>query len=136
MKIVHYTDVKLEDVTMEGAKGAKIRWLISEKDGAPNFATRLFEVEPAGHTPFHTHNWEHENFVVEGEGVLVTEDGEKPFSKGDVIYVPPNFKHSYKNTGSRTLKFLCIIPHRKYEQKKKSEKKVVNPFASGVANNC
>ena len=46
MKLKHYTEVELEDVTMEGAEGAKIRWLISEKDGAPNFATRLFEVAP------------------------------------------------------------------------------------------
>lgn len=134
MKLKHYTDIELEPVTMDGAKGASIRWLISEKDGAPNFATRLFEVEPGGFTPYHTHSWEHENFIVEGEGALITEDGDKPFKKGDIIYVPPMFRHSYKNTGDTVLKFLCIIPNPDAQPAKK--KKSVNPFASGRANNC
>jgi len=132
MKPKHYTEVKLEEVTIEGARKASIRWLISQKDGAPNFAMRLFELEPGGFTPYHTHEWEHENFVVEGEGALVTEEGEFPFKPGDVIYVEPFQKHNYKNTGNSVLKFLCLIPHEKPAVKKK----VVNPFAGGVANNC
>ncbi len=135
MKIKHYQQYPLEKVTMEGARKAYIRWLVSEKDGAPNFAMRLFEVEPGGFTPFHSHSWEHENFIVEGEGALVTEDEEIPFKPGDVIYVPPFMKHNYKNTGESTLKFLCMIPHNKKEEKKDTKKKI-NPFASGKANNC
>ncbi len=133
MKLSHYKDIQLEDVTMEGARGAKIRWLISEKDGAPNFAMRMFEVDPGGFTPYHAHSWEHENFIVEGEGVLTTEDKDIPFKPGDVIYVEPFMKHNYRNTGKSVLKFLCMIP---LDKPKKKEKKTVNPFASGVANNC
>jgi len=128
----HYTDVELEDVNIDGAKKTKIRWLISKKDGAPNFAMRMFEVEPGGFTPYHAHEWEHENFIVEGEGALVTEEGELPFKKGDVVYVEPHLNHNYKNTGDGILKFLCLIPHDKPALKKKS----INPFAAGVANNC
>ncbi|MCF7912242.1 MAG: cupin domain-containing protein [Candidatus Cloacimonetes bacterium] len=133
MKLKHYSDIPLEAVTMEGARGASIRWLISEKDGAPNFATRMFEVAAGGFTPYHTHSWEHENYILSGEGVLVTEEGDKPFKEGDVIYVPPFYKHSYRNTGSGVLKFLCIIPHPEAVD---VPKKKVNPFAKGVANNC
>jgi len=39
--------------------------------------------------------------------------------------------HAYKNTGTTTLKFLCLIPH---EQPIK--KKTINPFADEMANNC
>ncbi|MDP8209895.1 MAG: cupin domain-containing protein [Candidatus Stygibacter australis] len=133
MKLKHYSEIPLEEVEMDGAKGASIRWLISQKDGAPNFATRMFEVEPGGFTPYHTHSWEHENFIVSGEGALVTEEGDKPFKEGDVIYVPPQFKHCYKNTGDTTLKFLCMIPN---PESVKIARKKVNPFAKGVANNC
>ncbi|MBN2461823.1 MAG: cupin domain-containing protein [Candidatus Cloacimonetes bacterium] len=133
MKITHYSQVDLENVEMEGARGARIRWLISDKDGAPNFATRLFEVDPGGFTPYHSHSWEHENFIVAGEGVLTTANGEFPFHPGDVIYVEPNLKHNYRNTGKDILKFLCIIPLNK---SKKQEKKIINPFAAGVASNC
>ena len=133
LKLRHYSEVPLEEVTMEGARGASIRWLISEKDGAPNFAMRMFEVAANGHTPFHTHSWEHENFIISGEGVLVTEEGEKPFKEGDIIYVPPFYKHSYKNTGDSVMKFLCMIPN---PEAAKPSKKKVNPFAKGIANNC
>ena len=41
MKLVHYSKVDLEPVYTEGAEGAQIRWLIGQKDGAPNFAMRV-----------------------------------------------------------------------------------------------
>ncbi|OGD15125.1 cupin [Candidatus Atribacteria bacterium RBG_19FT_COMBO_35_14] len=110
MKIVDYKEVKAETVDFEDVKDVKVRWLISDKDKAPNFAMRLFEVGPGGYSPLHTHNWEHEVFVLEGEGVAA--DGEKEFKikGGTVVYVAPEEKHQFKNTGSETLKFLCLIP--------------------------
>ena len=94
---------------------------------------RLFELEPGGFTPYHSHSWEHENFIVEGIGALVTEDGELPFKPGDAIFVDPFMKHNYKNTGDTTLKFLCLVP---LEKPAKQVKTNVNPFAAGKANNC
>lgn len=131
MKVVHYDQVELEPVYAEGAEGAQIRWLIAQKDGAPNFAMRLFEVATGGHTPYHQHDWEHELYCLAGSGMLVTEQGELPFSANDAMYVDPNMLHSFKNVGSDTLKFLCIIPHEE-----PIKKKTLNPFADEVANNC
>jgi quercetin dioxygenase-like cupin family protein len=87
-KVVHYTDVPA-DVVGEPAKGASMRWLIDDThDGAPVYALRMVELAPGGHSPHHHHPYEHENFVVEGQGrVLMEESGDlKP---GDVVYVPP-----------------------------------------------
>lgn len=131
MKIVHFDQVELEPVNAEGAEGAMIRWLIAQKDGAPNFALRMFEVEPNGHTPFHVHDWEHEVFVLAGNGVLKTESGDLPFKANDAIFVDPGLRHSFKNTGADLMKFLCIIPHEHPAQKK-----TLNPFADETANNC
>jgi len=103
-------DVPSETVTADGAKGATVRWLITEADGAPNFAMRLFELGPGGHTPHHSHPYEHEAFVLEGDGVLVGPDGERPFRAGQVIFVPANEKHQFRNTGGGTCRFLCLIP--------------------------
>jgi len=66
MKIQNFIDIEETEVTMEGTKGAKMRMLISDKDGADNFAMRMFAVASGGHTPFHFHNYEHEVFVLEG----------------------------------------------------------------------
>lgn len=113
MKILDYREVKAEPVTDEGANGTTIRWLISQKENAPNFAMRLFEIEPGGNTPLHQHPWEHELFVLEGEGAVWSDGKEVAVKPGTAVFVPPNERHSFKNTGKETLKFLCMIPIEK-----------------------
>jgi len=110
MKIEKAERIATNPVEVQGAEGVRIRWLISKNDGAPNFAMRMFEVEPGGHTPLHAHSHEHEVFVVEGEGLFVCQGNEYPFSSEYVMFVPGNAEHQFKNTGNSVLKFLCIIP--------------------------
>lgn len=112
MKVVDYRTVKAEPVEVEGAKDVKVRWLIAKKDQAENFAMRLFEVSPGGHTPYHTHDWEHEVFVVEGEGEVQIDGQTYPVKKDTVVFVEPNQKHCFKNTGEGILKFICLIPYK------------------------
>lgn len=109
-KIIHYSQIESEEVNVEGAKKIKVRWLISSKDGVENFAMRLFEIEPNGNSPHHSHSYEHEIFILEGSGKVLIEDVEHNISPGYAIYIPPNTRHTIKNTGETTLKFLCMIP--------------------------
>ena len=113
MKITHYSKVQAEDVGDKDAKDVTIRWLISEKDGALNFATRMFEVQPGGYTPYHKHSWEHEIFVLKGEGNLVVEGETHIMREGDVIFVPGEENHQFKNTSDETMTFLCMVPIEK-----------------------
>ncbi|MEM3673702.1 MAG: cupin domain-containing protein [Candidatus Bathyarchaeia archaeon] len=113
MKVFHYSKVKAEEAEEEGASKVKVRWLITKDLGAPNFAMRLFEVEPGGYSPLHSHAWEHEVFILEGEGIVVSEKGENKIGAGDVVFVPPNEQHQFKNNGKKPLKFLCLVPHKK-----------------------
>ena len=94
----------------EGAKDVEIRWLISKEDGAENFAMRMFELQPGGHTPLHTHPHEHEVFIVQGRGTFVCEAQEHEFGPENVIFVPGGLEHRFKNTGDSVLRFLCLIP--------------------------
>lgn len=110
LKIGKAKEIPIREVTTEGAEGVTIRWLVSKKDGAPGFQMRLFEVAPGGRTPLHTHEWEHEVYILEGDGVLIYEGEEKPFSKGFFAFVPAGRGHSFTNTGKGTLSFICIVP--------------------------
>ena len=80
MKIDKSSNVSRSSVEMAGAEGVDIRRLVSRDDGAPNFAMRMFELAPGGHTPLHAHPHEHEVFIVEGEGVFVFEGREHAFA--------------------------------------------------------
>jgi len=110
MKIEKSSNIKKSPVNIEGAKDVEIRWLISKEDGAENFAMRMFELQPGGHTPLHTHPHEHEVFIVDGTGTFHCEGNDHDFGPEHVIFVPGNAEHNFKNTGDSTLRFLCLIP--------------------------
>ena len=109
-KVCHYSKVPAKAFGDE-APGVAVRSVIDEdNDGAPTYALRVIEVAPGGHTPNHTHPFEHENFIMEGKG-RVQIDGEWfDVGPGDVVFVPPDSQHTYVNGGEVTFKFLCGIP--------------------------
>ncbi|QDU94848.1 cupin domain-containing protein [Lignipirellula cremea] len=111
MKVNNYQAVEQKPVEMEGSQGCQVRSLLSSGDGAPNFAMRQFEVEPGGYTPRHSHPYEHEVFVLEGEGLVLEGSVEHRLQAGDVVLVTPDEIHQFKNTGQTPLKFLCLVPN-------------------------
>ena len=111
MQVNHYEAVPQQPVEMEGSYGCQVRWLLGEPQGAPSFAMRQFEVAPGGYTPRHSHPYEHEVFVLEGEGEVIEGDQPHRLSPGAVVLVKPDEVHQFRNTGEAPLKFLCLVPH-------------------------
>ncbi len=110
MKAQKSADIVKKPVNVEGAEGVAIRVLVSKDDGAPTFAMRMFEVQPGGHTPLHRHPHEHEVFVLQGKGVVVHEGKDYPLAPEVVVFIPGGDEHCFKNTGTSTLRFLCLVP--------------------------
>jgi quercetin dioxygenase-like cupin family protein len=112
MKIISLEQVPKNKVQMEGALNAWKQVPLSRNDSAPVYAFRVFTVEPGGYTPFHQHPYEHMNYIIEGEGVLVNEGGEqKSVKAGDFALVLPNEKHQYRNASSdKDFKMICGVP--------------------------
>ncbi len=110
MKVKPITQHEQSPVTMEGSSGARMRMLVGPADGAPNFHMRHFEVAPGGFTPHHQHDYEHEILILKGAGVAHSEQGERTFAAGDVIWVPANERHQFRNPGPAPLEFICLIP--------------------------
>jgi quercetin dioxygenase-like cupin family protein len=112
MKISKLSSLGKMKVDMEGAKDVWRQTPISRDDGSPTFSFRVFTIAPKGHTPFHTHPFEHCNYIISGHGLLVQEDGkETAIEKGDFALVLPDEKHQYKNA-SETDPFvmICAVP--------------------------
>lgn len=110
MKLVNSNDVPAAPVQVEGAEKATIRWLIGKDDGAPNFAMRLFELQPGGCTPLHRHPHEHEVFVLQGHGIVIFEGQSSPIGFEDAIFIPGGKEHRFENTSDAPLRFLCLVP--------------------------
>ena len=110
MKTAHFTDVKEETPPVAGAQ-ATIRWLVAEKDGAKNFAMRVIEIKRRGvKIPLHQHNYEHEIFIIEGRGSVLSQSGERPVAPGDFVFVQPDEMHGFENAGDQPFRFICVVP--------------------------
>jgi quercetin dioxygenase-like cupin family protein len=111
MMVSSFRDVKAGGAG-EGAEKVKMRWLISKEMGAENFAMRHIEIDPHGYSPLHSHPWEHEIFILEGEGAVSNGNEEKKVKEGDFIFIPPNEAHQTRNISQKTMKLLCMIPYK------------------------
>jgi quercetin dioxygenase-like cupin family protein len=112
VKIIHLKDVPRNPVDMEGAKGVFKQLPLGSADGSPGFSFRVFSVEPGGHTPLHSHPFEHLNYVIEGRGAIVDESGEeRALNAGCFALVPAGEIHRYKNTsGDGPFVMICAVP--------------------------
>ncbi len=52
-----------------------------------------------------------EPVVLEGDVIAVSENGEKPLDKGDVLLIPAGEKHQFKNRSDMNpASFICLVP--------------------------
>jgi quercetin dioxygenase-like cupin family protein len=112
MKITRLNELKRVKMDMEGARDVWKQVPISKKDGSPHVSFRVFTIEPGGHTPYHTHPFEHLNYMIEGHGALVSETGqEREVRAGDFVLVSPDERHQYRNK-SKDAPFImiCAVP--------------------------
>ena len=115
MYVTRLDKVEKTIIGMEGAKGVYKQIPLSKKDGVPTFSFRVFTIEPGGHTPFHQHEFEHMNYVINGEGILVSEDREHELREGDFALILAGEKHQFKNSSeNQNLLIICAVP-REYE---------------------
>jgi quercetin dioxygenase-like cupin family protein len=112
VKITNLNEVPAETVVMDGVKDCRYQVALSARDGELSMAMRFFEVAPGGHTPFHHHPYEHEILIMEGTGTVWREGQEVALKPGDVLYIPADEKHQFKNPGKEPFKFMCLIPSK------------------------
>jgi quercetin dioxygenase-like cupin family protein len=106
MKVHNFRDV----TGIEAAPGVLMHVMAGTEEGAPTFVMRLFEIAPGSATPHHSHPWEHELFLVSGQGSLRSGDHRTPLKEGDAALVLPDELHSIVNAGRDTLRVICIVP--------------------------
>jgi quercetin dioxygenase-like cupin family protein len=110
MKAIHYSKIERKRFDGGPAKGVVGRIAIGKADGANNFCMRVFEIGTGGHTPLHSHPWEHEMFYHSGHGEVVVDGKHNPVEPGTVVFVPPGAEHQVRNVGPQPLVLVCLVP--------------------------
>jgi quercetin dioxygenase-like cupin family protein len=55
------------------------------------------------------------NYIIEGHGTVLLEDGERELKKGDFAMIFPGERHQYRNTSTSELMIMiCAVP-KEYE---------------------
>ena len=113
MNIKHTSDVPGIDMAPR-LPGVTMQVLVSPNDGARNFVMRRFTIEPGAATAHHQHNWEHEVYVLEGRGLLLSSGRETSLRPGDVVrasgkLVAETVSQSYR-TADVTIRRLVGTP--------------------------
>ena len=106
MYVINIKDAK----ELKTPHGKSIRWLLSKEIGAPNFEMRYFEIPQGAKPSEDKHPWEHEVFVVKGEGIVKAGGEERKVRSGDAIFIPPNEPHMFLNVREKPFGFICVIP--------------------------
>jgi quercetin dioxygenase-like cupin family protein len=94
------------------SEGVQVREMITAQDGAPTFAMRVFDVAPGAATPYHTHAWEHEVYIVSGTGRVRAEGTETPFKPGDSVYIAPTERQCFVADAGAPVQMICCIPSK------------------------
>jgi quercetin dioxygenase-like cupin family protein len=112
MKINNNSEIPAAEVTMEGAKDVKMKILVGLNDGSDNIIMRHFTIAPGGHTPFHSHNYEHLVKIERSKGIAVDENGKEiEVKKGQSLFIKANDMHQFRNPFGEDFEFICIIPN-------------------------
>lgn len=103
------SEMIFDEITEPHVKKASINWAISKED-APNFALRVIKIEPGGEVGLHNHAYEHGVYISKGRGHALSDGEPREFAAGDVVYIEPDIRHGFRNTGEETLEVICVIP--------------------------
>ncbi|MEW6523317.1 MAG: cupin domain-containing protein [Bacillota bacterium] len=107
--IVDPAKVQSQQVLGDGAVGLVYRTILGPAPGR-RLTSNLVEVSPGGITRKHRHQWEQVNYILSGDGVLVTGEGSRSRVAGGMIaHIPGGEMHWFENTGQVPLVILGVL---------------------------
>ena len=91
-----------------GLAGDTYTILLRGKDTAGRYSLIDMHVPPGGGPPPHRHDFEESFTVVEGEIEAVFRGEHLKVRAGEVINIPANAPHEWKNKSNRAARILCV----------------------------
>jgi mannose-6-phosphate isomerase-like protein (cupin superfamily) len=107
--LMQYIFRKKDAISVDLKNPTRTAYLYVDKHtGAKNISGGSADIPVNSELPYHAHENEEEiMFIYRGKGVLVVEGETFPLEPETMVFVPPGLKHTFKNTGTEPLIFLC-----------------------------
>lgn len=107
-KVVNIADSQPTEISGDGARGVTGLPLLDLSEGTGQFDIRGVRIGPGGISPDHVHAWVQANYVLSGSGRLDLDGVVHELGAGDFVYVPPNARHVFTNTGDEDFVVLAV----------------------------
>lgn len=103
-----FRTVREDEVQATATGDRSFKLLVNQNIGAHR-VTQFVGMIPPGRAPMHHHTYEEAIYIIEGEGLLRTEDGYAGFKAGSSIYLPRLVRHCLENTSSTSIRLLGVF---------------------------
>ena len=108
LKVRKLTEEPGIDEVEEGFNGVNTVWVVLKRDDLAGFSSRIFRIEPGGHTSMHAHDREHVAVVVRGTCRVESNSNVWDVKEGSIITVPTNTNHRFINPGHEGVVLLIM----------------------------
>ena len=96
------------DEETEGFRGVNSVWVVLKRTDLDSFSSRIFRMDPGGHSAIHIHEREHVAIVISGSCRIESEGSYRDSDAGSIITVPPNLPHRFSNHLREKLVLLIM----------------------------
>ena len=97
-----------EQLNEEGFSGVNNVWVVQKRDDMGPFSSRIFRIDPGGHTDLHAHDREHIAVVIRGTCKVEGNGAVEDVGEGNIISVGKGVSHRFINTGRERLALLIM----------------------------
>lgn len=102
----HHLSVHEKDRTDVRAGADRLFRILVHTDLGCRQVTQFVGWIPTSKAPVHYHEYEEGIFILQGNGIVHTEDDECEFGPGSSVYFPQGVRHCVENPGNTTIKLL------------------------------
>jgi quercetin dioxygenase-like cupin family protein len=90
--------------------GIELEWKLRRHDTVDQYCVLSATMPPGTGVPLHQHPQQEAFFILEGQAEFAVENGAglawKKVNPGDVVNIPPDAIHGFRNEGDRNVKLL------------------------------
>lgn len=108
LKVRALTEEPGNDEVEEGYSGVNTVWVVLKRDDLAGFSSRIFRMEPDGHTSTHVHDREHVAVVIRGTCRVESGSNAWNVNEGSIITVPKKIPHRFTNPGGDRAVILIM----------------------------
>jgi len=108
LKVRRLTEEPGSDELEEGYSGVNTVWAVLKRNDLTGFSSRIFRMEPGGHTSMHAHEREHAAIVIRGSCRVECGSESEEVGEGCILTIPSNATHRFSNPGKDRLVLLVM----------------------------